>query len=464
MAYDPYPVLPAERNIGRGGDSLWIRNSPADVARVTKLQQEWKKRHSQTVIFKPGELSAPIIHTRGFDIDPNRTEQYLVQAIGRLDAPPVAPREINTGRGGDSNWFRPSAQDYQNYATKKKAWESRQMARESAQRFAWDLYKAHKHEFLGTAGDVEHKATTNFLKNLSRDVEQFRARYSDEDVTMLNAGAQVALDSLQQAAKWTTPAPKVKLFGFLPLKVDKSANSFIGVAAAAVTAGASAYLSAGTQAGSVAGTGSTLAETGAMSSTTVTSGAFTADLGIRGVQAANLASAGGYPGAALGMSTPTLVSTSGFAVAAPLAAVSPQALRLGVTGTTIQPSVMDTLAARVSTVFSNAKNAVLENPVQSAVAATGTAFTLKRVSESSNPLAALVNTVAGAIGLPPLIRPGGNGGNPGGVGIAPSSYFSTGGGGGGGGFGYGDSVQSKTWWIWPLLIGSIVFLVVKLRK
>ncbi len=282
-----------------------------------------------------------------------------------------------------------------------QAWNARRQSRETAQRFAIDLYRANKEDFYGARANLE-AVYINFGKKFPAQFERFKAKYSDEDLSQIRKAITAATDSLEFTARITTPAPKGKLFGFLPIKVKQGVQQFVATSLAAVTAGIGVYVS-GAQAGAVGGT-----QAGTVAGTTVTTveaGAFSANLGIRGVQAANLASAGGYPGAALGFSAPSLSGGSFAITAAPLTAVSPQALRLGITGTTIKSGVMDTLVARATSLIDNVKSYVIENPTQSAIAATGTSLTLKKIAESSDPLAALVNTVAGAVGLPPIIQP-----------------------------------------------------------
>ena len=131
-------------------------------------------------------------------------------------------------------------------------------------------------------------------------------------------------------------------------------------------------------------------------------------------------------------------------------------------------SIFSSAMAKAGTWFDSTIASIKANPGQSAIAATGTAFTLKRVAESSNPFAALVNTVAGAVGLPPPINPGGGGnpgGNPGGIPIA--GYASGNSGGSGGGVSFGSSSSGSgigSGILWVSLIGLVVLAFLKLRK
>lgn len=377
-----------------------------------------------------------------------RMRQNLQENLLRIDPKPVYSYQI---RG---ELIYPHGKDPKKYNSLLQAWKSRRNVRESAQRFAIDFYNANKENFLGGRNNLQ-ALTENAYKTLPKALEKFKAKYSDEDLTQIKQGIKAATDSLHFTANLSTPAAKGKLFGFIPIKVDQSVQQFIAVTLAAITAGIGTYLSGASQAGAVGG-----AEAGTVAGSTIEAGAFSANLGIRGVQAANLASAGGYPGAALGFSSPTLSGGSFAIAAAPLSAVTPQALRLGVTGTTIQPTYIDTVTTQVTNSVNKVKDWIYDNPVQAAVGATGASMTLKKVAESSNPLAALVNTVAGAVGLPPIIQPPSP--SPGSI---PASFFSGGSGGGGGqGFGVGTTNIVSTGLLWILLIGGLILLVLKLRK
>jgi len=441
------------------------------------------------VEIKPVELSYQSFTTRGVDtttaepqinyfidalkaIDPKPYEFVPVPYVDRgAEYRPIQARQVDVWATRQLQLMRPYLETPigltpQQEVQRKKdlaAWNARKLQRESAVRFAIDVFNRHQNEFTGTSADLNN-VLKNYSKALAKDVELFKTRYSNEDVTWLGKGVKVATDALIQHAYITTPAPKHKLFGFIPIKVSSALEQFIGVSIAAATAGITSAVSAATEVGSTAGVaGSEVAPAVSTAPSTVTVGSYSADLGIRGAQAANLASAGGYPGAALGFGAPSLEASSVFAPAAtPLAAVTPQALRLGITGTTIQSGFLDTAIAKLSNTLQSAKNYVLENPTQSALAGAGAGFTLKRVSESQNPLGALINTIAGAVGLPPIVKP--PGGNPGPVGSPFAGVFGGGGGAGGAGFGQGGPGLGSTWLLWILLGFGVILLAVKLRR
>lgn len=128
---------------------------------------------------------------------------------------------------------------------------------------------------------------------------------------------------------------------------------------------------------------------------------------------------------------------------------------------TTSPSFLSSLGNSISNSLSNTKSAILAKPVEATISGVGLATTIQRIITSPNPFAALVNSVAGAVGLPPLIQTPPSGGSTPGI---PPSFFSSGGGGGGQGFGVGTTNIKSTGLLWILLVGGLVLLALKLRK
>ena len=401
------------------------------------------------VDLKPSELTelgpyGSSAQGRGLDGNPYRTNNYIVERLLAIDPRPNAPYEGYIGRGVDSGYIRPTAQQISAYKKALSLWNARKPQRESAQRFALDLIKTHTKDFLGTRANLS-KVMGNFSKSMARDVEVFKSKYSNEDVTWLGKGAQAASDSLTFISGVTTPAPKGKLFGFIPIRVTPALQSFIGVSVGAAASFAAPAIGAASQVSTPAAVGSDTIITGApFLVNTPGGGSVTGFLS-------------NVPG-----SLTTYVPQASFLVNTPGSTT-------GITQFTVnpvaevQPSVVGQVGSWSQKQIADVKASILENPVKSAVGGAGLGFTLKRISESSNPLAALVNTVAGAVGLPPIINPGP--GATGGKGPNPySGFFGSGGGGGGSSSSLTSMSTLSSSFLWIGLIVGVILLIVKARS
>lgn len=434
MSYDPFPTAPV--SVVNRGETVAVPQSKID--NYLKAVAAWNQRHKGSVAIRPSELSLAGFELAGGPRGSTsmRIEANLRSNVLAIDPMPQPGYEI---RG---QWFN---HDAATYRKQLKAWQQRQTVRESAQRFALDLYKANKENFLGGGANL-NQLFDNMSKKLPSFLDKYRSKYNDEDLSQIKKGINAAVESLRFTANVTTPAPKGKLFGFLPIKVDQSVQQFIAVSLAAITAGVGTYLSGASQAGTVGG-----GAAGAAGGEAVTVGA---------PFLVNTPGGAGLTGFVSGVpsSVVTYAAPASFVVNTPGSTT-------GLTQFTVTPvhNIQPTLVSQVGSwsqqQIADVKQSILANPVKSAIGGAGLGMTLKKISESPDPFASLVNTVAGAVGLPPLIQPPTP--TPG----MPSAFFSGGGGGGGGqGFGMGTTNIMSTGILWILLAGGLLLLALKLRK
>ena len=341
------------------------------------------------------------------------------------------------------------------------------LAKRTAETFSTDLWKKYEGVFFANQiGGIE-SSFKKFDTELQKNIDVFRSTYNTRDDRFLKEAIEKTRSSLVIRAQQGTPRKKSKLFGFLPIKVSAPVQSSViagislGIAAYTAPASSVAVASSG-----VGGTGVGTVGTVAPSFSVGVAGANVAPFS----QFGNFAVVPGIQVTASGLAPVsaglTWAPVAGSAVSTPVfASTSVQAAQLGITPASLglpvaspQPSIFDNVTQAVKNEFDEVLNYVKGNPVKSVVGATSGALTLKKVAESSNPLAALVNTVAGAVGLPPLINPGGS------TSTSPFASYGSYGGGGGGGGNTSQSTIGSTGVLWVLAIGFAILLILKLRK
>ena len=345
-----------------------------------------------------------------------------------------------------------------------------QEAKASGDAKAWASFLYLKYDQLfysnGLAESGWAKSVSTLMQNQTQDRIEFAQHVPNADTSLFDYGRNVALNGLERQAYAGTPAAPGKLFGFLPLRVPGVVQNIANLGVIVGGAYAPGIL-AGEAAGATTSAGVSTTVTGSeLTAVGAQGGSVAAPLGIRGAQAVSLAATGGSTGGTVGLAP--LVSTSyeigaaGSLVAqAPaLAAISPTAANIGVTGAITSRGFTDIVSDFFQNKVTQAKNAALENPVKTGLSAAGTALTVKQIAGAKDPFAALVNTISSAVGLGPIIKPD----QPGGPGALPPSLVPGygGGGGGGGGGSYGGATITETGNMILPIMGMIVGLLVLL--
>lgn len=342
------------------------------------------------------------------------------------------------------------------------------LATRSAATFSGLLFDKYESLFAANQTANLQDSLNKFHVGLETDLQHFRATYPERNEQFFPQAIAQTQEALIHRAAQSTPAPPSKLFGFLPIKVSGLVQNLANLGTIVGGAyGAEALASVG-EVGAV--TSPTVSV--GVSGSSVTAGGFTTELGIRGAQAVGLSASGGSPGLALGVapleSSHLVVGAAGGVVStAPTTlAVSPTALNLGVVAPSSSGSFWDSLRDLVNNKTTQVKNVALDNPVKTALSAAGAGLTAKQIADSNNPLAALVNTVASAVGLGPIIKPDPPAG-PGPGSFPPNMIPGYGGGGGGGGGSYGGSTLTETnSMVLPIMgIGAgLLFLLILARR
>lgn len=337
--------------------------------------------------------------------------------------------------------------------------------------YASFLYNRYDSLFFhnGVAESGFQRSVSTVLANEKQDKIDFATHFANPDFTYLPQARTVAIEGLQVRANQGTPAPPAKLFGFVPLKVPGVVQNLSNLGV--IVAGA---YGPGLLAPEAAGATTSAGVSTSVVGSSVEAGGFAGELGIRGAQAVSLAStstpgisaASAFGVEGLSSSGLALGAAGGVIETAPvLASVSPMAANLGLNTVTTQPGLFDQIGEFLKNQVRQVADTVQQNPVKSGLSAAGTALTAKQIADSSNPLAALVNTVSGALGLGPIIKPTPT---PGPGSLPPNLVPGYGGGGSGGGGGsYGGAVVTDTGnMVLPLMgiVVGILFVLVLARR
>ncbi len=118
---------------------------------------------------------------------------------------------------------------------------------------AESLYETYFDTFRGNKREGLPTSFAQVTKDLPSVVAAYRAKHPNATDADIQAQVERGVSSLGQVAEASTRAPKVKLFGFLPIKVSQAVNKAASTALTAATFGAGQYLAAGNALGAGGG-------------------------------------------------------------------------------------------------------------------------------------------------------------------------------------------------------------------